>query len=80
MDAQLKAFADNADMFATVKKVVLDALDLSHVPYGATVSDEILGQNFRAHKRAVELVENAFSTLARHKSTPGHVTTTNPAR
>ena len=74
----LKGFADNRELFETVKKVVLQKFSIDRLT--EKQNDIELGQTVRARLVGLQAVEEAFKEIAQYKSVPDMPDRINPAK
>jgi hypothetical protein len=64
----LKVIADNPALFDTLKKVILDEFEIEAPQADLGVTDEVLGQIFRARLVGKNKVESAFKKISNYKT------------
>ena len=64
----LNIIADNNVLFETLKKLLLDEFEIEAPQTDLGVTDEVLGQIFRARLVGKNKVENAFKKIATYKT------------
>lgn len=64
----LKVVADNPALFEILKKVILDEFEAEAQQADLGVTDEVLGQIFRARLVGKNKVENAFKKIYTYRS------------
>lgn len=76
----LAAFADNQSLVEEVKKVLRRQFTEDDARTDA-ISDELLGQMYRARLVGLQKIDDAFAEIAKHKSRKeGSTRGVNPAR
>ena len=64
----LKVIADNPALFDCLKKHILDEFEIETPQADLSITDEVLGQIFRARLVGKNKVENAFRKVATYKT------------
>ena len=76
----LKVIADNPALFDCLKKHILDEFEIETPQADLSITDEVLGQIFRARLVGKNKVEAAFRKVLQHKTPEVQVEKINRAR
>ncbi len=64
----LSIIADNPNLFETLKKLISDEFEIGTPQSDLSVTDEVLGQIFRARLVGINKVESAFRKILEYKT------------
>ena len=76
----LSIVADNPNLFETLKKLITDEFEISAPQSDLSVTDEVLGQIFRARLVGINKVESAFRKILTYKTVEKETEKVNMAR
>lgn len=78
--ALLSIIADNPNLIEVLKKLLIDEFEITAPQSDLGVTDEVLGQIFRARLVGVNKIESAFKKIREHQTVKEEEVKVNMAR